>query len=202
MSVINAMSENEHPTQALADLSTLTEYFGGLENLEMLYIGEGNNTANALALALSRIVGAKLTILAPEGYGLSRESLHQAEEFARMHHATIRQYTRMAMLPDKVDVVYTTRWQTTGTSKADPNWRQAFEPFRVTQALLEMVSKPDRTVFMHDLPAVRGDEVDKEVLDGPRSIVFRQARYKLFSAMAVLEWCIAGGLARAPKSSS
>jgi len=89
--------------------------------------------------------------------------------------------------------VYTTRWQTTGSTKSDPAWRKKFEPFSVTPELMKQVSKPDRTIFMHDLPAVRGEDVAAEVLDGPQSIAFHQAENKLFGAMAVLEWCIVGG---------
>lgn len=191
MAVINAMSENEHPTQALADLATLTEHFGVLENIEVLYVGEGNNTVSALALALSRVKGAKLTILTPRGYGLEQDVLRQANVFAEGYGAEIQQCHSLNDISGKVDVIYTTRWQTTGTSKADPDWRKYFAPFTVTKSLQDRVSTP-RTVFMHDLPAVRGEEVDAEVLDGPRSIVFRQARFKLFSAMATLEWCILG----------
>lgn len=92
----------------------------------------------------------------------------------------------MAKLPTDVDVVYTTRWQTTGTTKRDPQWRSLFAPFRVDVALMDR--NPD-AVFMHDLPAHRGEEVAAEVLDGPSSIAFDQAENKLHSATAVLEWC-------------
>jgi ornithine carbamoyltransferase len=95
-------------------------------------------------------------------------------------------------LPASVDVVYTTRWQTTGTFKTDPLWKEHFKPFTVTTTLMRKVSKAHATVFMHDLPAVRGEEVEHAVLEGPQSIAFRQARHKLFSAMAALEWCLVG----------
>jgi ornithine carbamoyltransferase len=191
MAVINAMSDKEHPTQALADLATLTEHFGKLDNLKVLYMGEGNSTASALALAFSRINGAKLTILSPRGYALEEEVIAQASFWAEQYGAEIRQYHDVDGIPEKVDVVYTTRWQTTGSFKPDPNWRNDFEPFKVTKQLLDSVST-SRTIFMHDLPAVRDEEVDGEVMHGPQSVIFRQARYKLFSAMAVLEWCILG----------
>ena len=76
--------------------------------------------------------------------------------------------------------------------KPDPNWRESFLPLKVTPELLAQVSKPSGTVFMHDLPAIRGSEVVDEVLDGPQSLAFRQARHKLTSAVAVLRWCLAG----------
>ena len=83
--------------------------------------------------------------------------------------------------------MYTTRWCTTGTTKADPDWRAAFEPFRVDD---ELLSRWPRALFMHDLPAHRGEEVTSSVLDGPRSIAFEQAQAKLWSAAAVLEWVL------------
>ena len=190
MSVINAMSENEHPTQSLADLSAMQEHFGRLNDLHVLYLGEGNNTATALALAISRIPGMKLTLLTPEGYGVPSDTLNQSIGFAREYGASIEEYHSLDGLPRAVDVVYTTRWQTTGTWKDDPVWRETYRPFSVTQELMESVSKPSGTVFMHDLPAVRGEDVASAVLDGPQSIAFRQARHKLFSAMAALEWCL------------
>jgi ornithine carbamoyltransferase len=192
MAVINAMSENEHPTQAIADLATLKEHFGTLENLHVLYLGEGNNTAAALALSMARIPTMKITFLTPQGYGLTDEVTQQAQAFAAESGAVVEEYHNMEEVPLNVDVVYTTRWQTTGTSKPDPNWRNLFQPFMVTEALMQRVSKPEGTIFLHDLPAHRGEDVEDAVLDGPQSLAFRQARYKMFSAMAILEWCILG----------
>jgi ornithine carbamoyltransferase len=90
-------------------------------------------------------------------------------------------------LPDEVDVVYTTRWRTTGTTKRSIDWLPSFEPFKVT---VELMSRYPNAVFMHDLPAHRGEEVDPEVLDGPQSIAFGQAENKLFAAMSALTWCL------------
>jgi ornithine carbamoyltransferase len=188
MAVINAMSAREHPTQALADLTTIAAHFGRLEGVRVRYIGEGNNTAAALALALSRIPGAVLHLNTPPGYGLAADVLAEAGGLAEKYGATVVQYHDMTPCPN-ADVVYTTRWQTTGTTKADPDWRTVFAPFQVTDDVLDAQSG---AVFMHDLPAHRGEEVTGSVLDGPRSIAFGQAENKLHSAMAVLEWCLAG----------
>ncbi len=99
--------------------------------------------------------------------------------------------------PDAVeagfDVVYTSRWQEMGVGKPDPEWKARLAPFRVTASLVDRVSGPG-TVFMHDLPAVRGEDVDDEVLDGPRSLAWVQAQHKMWSAMAVMEWCGAGAV--------
>ncbi len=192
MSVINAMSENEHPTQALADLTTIKEAFGRLHDVHILYLGEGNNTAAALALAVSLTPGMRLTLATPEGYGLPEGTLGRARDFARQSGAEVVQHHDLARLPKGVDAVYTTRWQTMGEPKAEANWREKFEPFRVTQELMARVSG-ERTIFLHDLPAVRGGDVTDEVLDGPQSRAFRQARHKLSSALAALEWCASAG---------
>jgi ornithine carbamoyltransferase len=192
MSVVNALSSDEHPTQALADLATLLEHFGRLEGLDLLYCGEGNKTAAALALALSRIRGTRLTLATPEGYGLDPRKLAIARAQAAEHGATVEETHDAGSLPRGVDAVYTSRWQEMGVGKPDPAWHTLFRPFAVTRALLERVSKPRGTVFLHDLPAVRGEDVDDEVLDGPRSLAWVQAQHKMWSAMAVMEWCGAG----------
>ncbi len=192
MSIINAMSDKEHPTQALADLATLKEHFGHLHGLHMLYLGEGNSTAAALALAISKVPDMQLTLLTPEGYGLPPDILQQSQTFAQKYGAHIEHHHTLDALPRGVDIVYATRWQTTGSTKADANWKERFKPFSATQDLMKSVSRSPKTVFMHDLPAVRGEDVASEVLDGPQSIAFHQAHNKLFSAMAVLEWCIVG----------
>ncbi len=191
MAVINAMSENEHPTQAIADLVTIKEAFGHL-NVHVLYLGEGNNSAAALALAVSMTPRMRLTLVTPEGYGLPDAVLDTARRLALQHGSSIEQHHRSDDLPRGVDVVYTTRWQTMGVPKADPNWVEKFRPYSVTQALMEQTSKPSgKTIFLHDLPAVRGMDVHDEVLDGPQSRAFRQSEHKLYSAMAVLQWCLA-----------
>ncbi|MFD0967764.1 ornithine carbamoyltransferase [Plantactinospora endophytica] len=195
MSVVNAMTADEHPTQALTDLTTMLDHFGRIDGLRVLYVGEGNNSAAALALALTRYAGTHLELRTPPGYGLTREVLATASAQAARGTATIHERHDMAELPGGFDVVYTTRWQTTGTSKPDPNWREIFAPFQVGEEL--WVGSPD-AVFMHDLPAHRGEEVTAEVLDGPASIAFEQAENKLHSAMAVLEWCRRGPVAEPP----
>jgi ornithine carbamoyltransferase len=189
MSVINAMSENEHPTQAVADLTTLREAFGRLTDIHVLYVGEGNNTAAALALSICQIRGMALTLVTPEGYGLSNDLMSLAQESAKVNGALIEQHHGLERLPKHVDAVYATRWQTMGVPKADLDWREKFDPFCVTKEMMAEVSKPKGTIFMHDLPAIRGVDVVDEVIDGPQSVAFRQAHHKLSSAMAVLEWC-------------
>jgi ornithine carbamoyltransferase len=188
MAVVNAMSAAEHPTQALADLTTITRHFGRVEGIRVLYVGEGNNTASALTLALSRFADTELYLRTPPGYGLDHGYLDRATVSAKHSGATVCQRHDMADLP-AVDIVYTTRWQTTGTTKPTADWRTVFAPFQVNE---DVMAACPGAVFMHDLPAHRGEEVTAAVLDGPASIAFTQAEHKYHSARAVLEWC--GGL--------
>jgi ornithine carbamoyltransferase len=185
LGVINAMTADEHPTQALADLTTLAQQFRRVEGLRILYIGEGNNTATALALALTRFKDVVLELRTPPDYGLPADFLDRARAQAARTGAEITERHHMDDLPGGFDVIYTTRWQTTGTAKHTEDWRETFAPFQVGVGLWK--SSP-RAVFMHDLPAHRGEEVTAEVLDGTSSIAFRQAENKMHSAMAVLEW--------------
>lgn len=189
MSVINAMSKEEHPTQAITDLAAIKSHFGRIEGIKVLYVGEGNNTAVALALALTRYKDAEVYFQTPGGFGLDEATIQKARENAEKYGSVFNESHVMDDLPGGVDVVYTTRWQTTGTSKSDPDWRDKFMPFQVNDELMKVYRDG---VFMHDLPAHRGDEVLGSVLDGERSIAFEQSKYKLYSAMAVLEWCVAG----------
>jgi ornithine carbamoyltransferase len=102
----------------------------------------------------------------------------------------------MEELPRNVDAVYTARWLTMGVRKADTDWLDRFRPYTITRSVMAAVSKPSGTVFLHDLPAMRGYEVVDEVLDGPQSIAFRQAYHKMTSAMAVLAWCAGARIGR------
>lgn len=191
MPIINAMSDTEHPTQAIADVTTIKQVFGQLQGVNILYLGEGNNTSSALALAVAMTEGMRLTIVTPEGYGLPSSFIEAVNGLARQRGSSVEQHHNIAELPRAFDVVYTTRWQTMGVSKPDLNWREKFIPYRVTQDVMQRVSNGKGTIFMHDLPAVRGDDVVDEVLDGPQSVAFQQAKNKLFGAMAVLTWCLA-----------
>ncbi|MFE4977258.1 ornithine carbamoyltransferase [Kitasatospora sp. NPDC056651] len=186
MSVINAMTADEHPTQAVTDLITLLCRFGRIEGLRICYVGEGNNTAAALALTLSRFKGVHLRLCTPPGYGLAPAALRRALAYAEESGATVTEVHDMDTPPVGFDAFYATRWQTTGSSKPDPDWRRTFAPFQATTALWD--ASPD-AVFLHDLPAHRGEDVTAEVLDGPHSLAFDQAENKMYAAMSVLEWC-------------
>ena len=190
MAVVNAMSDTEHPTQAIADLVTIREAFGRLHDVDVLYVGEGNNTAAALTFAAALTPGMRLTLLTPAGYGLESNVLETARGLSLQNGSMVQERHDVSSIKGKFDVVYATRWQTMGVSKPDRDWKEKFKSYSVTPELMQRFSKSESSIFMHDLPAVRGEDVVDEVLDGPQSLAFRQARHKLTSAMAVLAWCI------------
>jgi ornithine carbamoyltransferase/carbamoyltransferase len=183
--VINAMAAEEHPTQGVCDLAAMLMEFGSLRGLSVLYVGEGNNTAVALAHGLSRMPLCNVTFATPTGYGISSATLSNAQKWAEESGGSVTQVHDMDDLPGSVDVVYTTRWQTTGTVKDDPDWREKFRDFYVDERLLQHWPTAK---LMHDLPAHRGEEVSGSALEGPRSMAWTQAEMKLTSAMAILEW--------------
>jgi ornithine carbamoyltransferase len=183
--VINAMAAEEHPTQGVCDLAAMVLEFGSLRGLSVLYVGEGNNTAAALAYGLSRMPLCDITFATPRGYGISPAILGNAKKWAEEGGGSVTEVHNMHDLPGSVDVVYTTRWQTTGTVKDDPDWREKFRDFYVDERLLR---RWPTAKLMHDLPAHRGEEVSGALLEGSRSIAWTQAEMKLTSAMAILEW--------------
>ncbi|MGW1432726.1 ornithine carbamoyltransferase [Streptomyces sp. NPDC002431] len=190
LAVVNALTLDEHPTQAIADLATLTEEFGSLDGLHLLAVGEGNSSGAALALAAALTPGLRVTLLCPRGYEVPKEPLDLAAELSGGK-ALVSQVVTADDVEGPVDAVYTSRWQTMGVEKENPDWLQDFEGFQIDRAFLDRFSGP-RTVFLHDLPAVRGQEVTDEVLDGPASRAWRQAHHKMTAAAAVLEWCVVG----------
>jgi ornithine carbamoyltransferase/carbamoyltransferase len=185
--VVNAMAAEEHPTQGICDLASIRMMRGEVGGARVLYLGEGNNTATALAEGLAHYSGCTAVFATPEGYGVPPGVLKSAADRGSLLGTRIAEVKTIAELPAEVDFVYTTRWQTTGTVKKDDAWRERFRPFYVDDAL---ISRWPDAWFMHDLPAHRGEEVSARTLDGPRSIAWSQAGMKLASAMAVLEWLV------------
>lgn len=190
---INALSREEHPTQALADYCALHEHFGQVANLRLAYCGPGNNTAAALALLLSRVAGVRCDFYCPPGSGLAPDVVAAARAAAERVGGAFRVMDAVPADPDPVDAVYTTRWRSMGVVPEPEGWRATFTPFGVTPGLFARLAEPGRTVFMHDLPAVRGEEVAAEVIDGRCSIVPRQAHHKRTAAAAAMLWSLGRG---------
>jgi ornithine carbamoyltransferase len=190
MAVINALSKAEHPTQAIADLITIRQEFGELRGRHVLYLGAWNNTAASLVLAVSRLPEMKMTVATPEKFAPDTAQINTARRNASESGSSIEVVHDLSALPrHAADVIYTVRWQSMGEEPAAGDWRSSFHGFEVTPELFRSVAR-ERAIFMHDLPAHRGLEVDAQVIDGPSSRIQRQAFNKMISAMCVLERCL------------
>jgi ornithine carbamoyltransferase len=181
--VINALSDEEHPCQALADLLTIRERKGDLRGVRIAFIGDGNNVASSLAQA-SVLQGAHFTIAAPPGYRLSEDVALQVEEAARQTGGRFETIDSPRQAVTDADVVYTDVWTSMGQEHSHAQRLQAFAEYRVTPELMSL-AKPD-AIFMHDLPAHRGEEVAERVIEGSQSVVFDQAENRLHAQRAVL----------------
>ena len=181
--VINALSDDEHPCQALADLLTVYEKKGGLKGTTIAYIGDGNNVAVSLALAVVS-VGANFTIAAPPGYHMPDAAM---DEVIRRGRVTGVRVTLTESPQDAVrgaDVVYTDVWTSMGQEEETERRREAFKGYRVDPELLALAG--DGALFMHPLPAHPGEEISEGLLEHPQSVVFDQAENRLHAQKAVL----------------
>jgi len=181
--IINALSDDEHPCQALADLLTIYERKGRLAGLSLAYVGDGNNVAASLAQG-SAMVEMNVAIASPDGYGLPVPVLDEVERLASLTGASVRVVTAPEEAVRGADVVYTDVWTSMGQEDQRQERLQAFAGYQVNQRLLSLAA-PD-AIFMHDLPAHRGEETVDEVIDGPQSVVFDQAENRLHAQRAIL----------------
>lgn len=181
--VINALSDDEHPCQTLADLLTIYEKKGRFAGLSLGYIGDGNNVAASLAQG-SAMLGMNFTIASPDGYGLPDPVLSQVQRLAALTGALVRGVAVPEEAARGADVVYTDVWTSMGQEDQRRERLEAFGAYQVNQRLLSLAA-PD-AIFMHDLPAHRGEETVDEVIDGPQSVVFDQAENRLHAQRAIL----------------
>ncbi|HWO94043.1 MAG TPA: ornithine carbamoyltransferase [Dehalococcoidia bacterium] len=179
--VINALSDGEHPCQALADMLTIREKKGEVRGVRIAYIGDGNNVARSLALAATAL-GAEFAIASPPGYGLDEVTLAQLSAAGAGNSIRLLEDPYEAVRG--ADVVYTDVWTSMGQESEAGSRREAFAPYRVTNELLAQAARD--AIFMHDLPAHRGEEVENDVIEGPHSVVFDQAENRLHAQKAVL----------------
>jgi ornithine carbamoyltransferase len=184
--VINALSDWEHPCQALADLLTIAEKKGELRGLTLAFIGDGNNTARSLMLAAS-LMGVNFRIASPQTYAIDEETLTLARN-STTDGVLCTDQPQLAV--QGADIVYTDVWASMGQEDEAKKRRKAFAKYQVNNALFAM-AKPD-AIFMHDLPAHRGEEVTDEVIDGARSVVFDQAENRLHAQKALLAAMLGG----------
>lgn len=176
--VLNMLSDRHHPLQALADLLTVRQLHGSLEGARMAYVGDGdNNVCRSLAEACSKL-GVSLTIASPEGYGLDFPP------------PGIRQTAEPAEAVAGADFVYTDVWVSMGQDDKAEARQRALAHYRVDEALM---GQAQDAWFLHCLPARRGEEVTSDVIDGPRSAVWRQAENRMHTARAAMAWMIGAG---------
>ena len=197
--VINALSELEHPCQALADMQTLQEQFGDLHNVRLAYVGDGNNVAHSLMLAAASL-GASISVATPAGYEPHADILSAAEKIATVSGSKVKVTNDPVEAVEGADAVYTDVWASMGQEEEATERRNIFMPFQVNQKLFSKAAK--HAVFMHCLPAHRGDEVTAAVIDSPRSVVFDQAENRLHIQKAIMVLLLEGGSHRFPPRSA
>ena len=182
--VINALSDYEHPCQALADLQTIQEHKGKLEGLTLAYIGDGNNCAHSLMLACA-MVGLNFRIASPKGYSLQQTVLTQARKYAKVSGANLVCSEKPSEVIENADIAYTDTWTSMGQEAETKIRRKAFAGYQINNKLLALANK--NVIVMHPLPAHHGEEVAKGLLDSKRSVVFDQAENRLHAQKAVLK---------------
>jgi ornithine carbamoyltransferase len=197
--VINALSELEHPCQAMADFQTLQEQFGDLKNVKLAFVGDGNNVAHSLMLAAASL-GASITVGTPVGYEPHADVLSTAEKLAAVSGSKVKVTNDPVEAVSGADAVYTDVWASMGQEEEAAERKKIFMPFQVNNKLFAKAAK--HAVFMHCLPAHRGEEVAAPVIDSPRSVVFDQAENRLHIQKAIMVLLLEGGSHRFPPRSA
>ncbi len=188
--VINALSDECHPCQALADLLTLTEQLGDLKQVTLTYVGDGCNVCHAL-MAGAALAGMNLQIVTPVGYEPNAALLADAQKVGATTGAEITLHHDFNQL-QKSDAIYTDTWFSMGQERDSNQVMHDFAPYQVNQDLMKQLGAK---YFMHCLPAYRGREVTAEVIDGPQSLILHQAENRLHAQNAVLVELFAGAQA-------
>src|SRR3954470_2212265 len=189
--VINALSDDQHPCQALADVMTLREQWGSVKGRTVAYVGDGNNVAVSLVHATLRL-GINIHVASPEGYALPEWAVQQAAVASRFG-ARLRLFTDAGDAVAGADAVYTDTWTSMGQESEAEVRRQIFGPYQVNETLMSH-AKPG-ALFMHCLPAHRGEEVTAEIFECEASVVFDQAENRLHVQKALLSMLLSGSQA-------
>ncbi|NQT04836.1 MAG: ornithine carbamoyltransferase [Dehalococcoidia bacterium] len=187
--VINALSDLEHPCQALADLLTIYEKKGELEGLTMAYVGDGNNVANSLMLA-SALAGIHFRIASPAGYQIRDDLLELARSYAMESGTEILCTEDPRQAVHEADIVYTDVWTSMGQEDESEKRHRAFSGYQIDDELLAQAE--EGAILMHPLPAHQGEEVARGVLDSPQSVVFDQAENRMHLQKALLAEMLGG----------
>ena len=181
--VINGLSDDYHPCQALADILTIREEVGALRGVKLAFVGDGNNVAASVALACAHF-GLDFSIATPEGYEMNRHIREQAQAVAARNGTALEMGTRPQIALADADVVYTDTWISMGQEAEARERIDEFRTFQVNAALLDC-AKPG-AIVMHCLPAHRGQEITDAMMDGPQSRVYQQAENRLHAQKAIL----------------
>jgi ornithine carbamoyltransferase len=187
--VLNALTDLEHPCQAVADLLTIRERKGSLSGVRLTYVGDGNNVAHSLLLA-GALAGMHVTVATPPGYEPIPQIVKRAEEAASEAGGSVRVTTEAADAVRGADAVYTDVWASMGQEGEAAERRLIFAPYQLNSVLLARAA--DDVIVLHCLPAHREEEITGEVLDGPHSAVWDQAENRLHTQKALLEWSVGG----------
>ncbi|MEX1232116.1 MAG: ornithine carbamoyltransferase [Planctomycetaceae bacterium] len=183
--VINGLSDRNHPCQALTDIFTIQEVFGADHSRKIVFVGDGNNVANSLAVAAA-LLKIPFTLAAPEEYQLPDEFLAQLELF--VPGAEIEQTADPHKAVRDAGVIYTDVWASMGQESEREERKKVFAPYQVNAKLFQ--AAPGDCRFMHCLPAHRGEEVTDDIIDGPQSLVFPQAENRMHLAKGLLVWLL------------
>ncbi len=197
--VVNGLSNREHPCQALADFMTLQEKLGDLRKIKLAYIGDGNNMAHSLLLTAA-CAGSAMAVATPAGYEIDAAIASAARSLAKVSGAKIEITNDPVAAVHGADAVYTDVWASMGQEDQAEARKSVFAPFQVNEEL--MAHARQRAIFMHCLPAHRGDEVTSAVFDSQRSVVFDQAENRLHVQKAILLMLLGGGKLRLPARSA
>ena len=187
--VINALSDFEHPCQALTDLFTIYEKKGELKDMAIAYIGDGNNVANSLML-VAAMSGMNFRIASPKGYMIEEDVLQLAQRYAREYKTKVFCTDDPRLAVADADVVYTDVWVSMGQEDETEKRRKVFEGYQVNSNLMSLAKK--EAIFMHPLPAHRGEEVSAEVMDSRASVVYDQSENRMHIAKALLLYLLGG----------
>ncbi len=187
--VINALSDFSHPCQALADYQTILEKKGRIAGLKVVYVGDGNNVAHSLMIAGTKL-GANVVVATPEGYEPDERVIKWAEQNAAESGGSFELLHDPVQAVKDADVIYTDVWASMGQEAEAEERRRIFQPFQVNKDLVKH-AKPDY-IFMHCLPAHRGDEVTDDVVDSSNSVVFDEAENRLHAQKAVMALVMGG----------
>ena len=197
--VVNALSDVEHPCQALADYFTLQERFGDVRKVKLAYVGDGNNVSHSLLLTCA-CLGSSIRMATPRGYEPAQQVIADAREIAAETGASIELGSDPQAAVRGADAVYTDVWASMGQEQEAAERQAIFAPYQVNEELMHAAA--EHAVFLHCLPAHRGAEVTDAVIDSPRAVVFDQAENRMHVQKAILLLLLGGGMSRFPRRSA